>query len=162
MELSQEYLKSILHYELETGVFTWLNPKSNRVKVGDVAGFISRQGTYVISINKQRHYAHRLAFLYVTGSMPSLVDHIDVNPSNCKWSNLRSATPSLNNCNMKGHRNNLTNVKGVYETRHGRFVGRIAFNKTRHSTRICKTVEEATKLVRQLRTKLHGEFANHG
>lgn len=36
--LSTEYLKAILHYNPDTGIFIWLAAKGKRIKIGDVAG----------------------------------------------------------------------------------------------------------------------------
>jgi hypothetical protein len=41
-------------------------------------------------------YAHRFAFLYMTGSIPEEIDHIDGDGGNNIWSNLRVATKSQN------------------------------------------------------------------
>ena len=90
--LTQEYLKSILDYDLDTGIFTWKINKAKRTKIGDIAGW-SYNGYREIEINDKKYKAHRLAWLYVYGEMPNkLIDHIDGNRSNNKISNLREAT----------------------------------------------------------------------
>ena len=40
--------------------------------------------------------AHRLAFLYMKGYIPKLIDHKDRNGLNNKWNNLREANKSTN------------------------------------------------------------------
>lgn len=86
----QKRLKELLHYDPETGVFTWLRRegKSRAVSVfnsnyaGKVAGNIQTDssGHKQISIyfDKKAHKAHRLAWLYVYGKMPKgIIDHIN-------------------------------------------------------------------------------------
>lgn len=99
--LTQERLKHLLHYDLETGEWTWLNPPNHNTRLlGCVAGNVRADGYRTIRIDGCGYYAHRLAFLYVTGIWPSEeVDHKDRNPYNCAWSNLREATSSQNKYN---------------------------------------------------------------
>ena len=67
--ITQEYLKSILDYNLDTGIFTWKVNKSQRSNIGDVAGWLD--GGYTkIEINNKPYKAHRLAWLYVYGEIP--------------------------------------------------------------------------------------------
>jgi hypothetical protein len=97
MNITKEVLKDVLSYDENSGVFTWKKQINNRVFVGKTAGSLTKSGYICISVFKKRFFAHRLAFLYMTGSMPSLIiDHIDRNRSNNKWSNLREVTASGN------------------------------------------------------------------
>jgi hypothetical protein len=111
--LTQEKLKQILHYDLETGVWTWII-KTNKQRKSKIAGTF--YGRYQrISIDKKLYQAHRLAFLYVYGSMPVLeIDHIDGDGFNNKFSNLREVTHSVNLQNRKkADRDNKTGFLGV-------------------------------------------------
>lgn len=117
-ELTQSELKQLLNYNPDTGVFTWLADVAQRVKTGDVAGCIrdSPAGkSYIkIQVNHVPHSAHRLAFLYMTGSMPiNQVDHEDGDGTNNKWLNLRNATNKENACNRRVPSNNTSGVMGV-------------------------------------------------
>jgi hypothetical protein len=54
----QEYLCLVLHYEPTTGLFTWVKAKSNRVRIGDIAGCLDKLGYIVININRNLYLAH--------------------------------------------------------------------------------------------------------
>jgi hypothetical protein len=67
--LTQSALKELLHYDPDKGLFSW-RINAGRRKAGDVAGSI-RTGYRVIGIDGALFSAARLAFLYVTGDLPS-------------------------------------------------------------------------------------------
>jgi hypothetical protein len=112
--LTQERLKELLQYDSNTGVFTWLKPTSNRVKAGSIASTKSH-GYITIRIDSVRYSAHRLAWLYMTGSIPKdAIDHIDGDPTNNKISNLREATQQQNMYNLRKSVKNTSGYKGVH------------------------------------------------
>jgi len=161
--LTQEYLKSILDYDLDTGIFTWKVSKANRTKVGDVAGW-SYNGYREIEINNKAYKAHRLAWLYVYGEMPkNLVDHIDGNRSNNKISNLREATYQENSENYKTPKTNKSGVKNVswYKSLN-KWVVSISIRKTKKTVGYYDDLELAELVAIEARNKYRGEFANHG
>jgi len=92
--MTQDELRAMVHYDPSTGAFTWIKSRG-RAKAGSIAGSTNLDG-YIIVGGK---YAHRLAFIYMTGSCPALVDHIDQNKGNNRWANLRAATKSVNALN---------------------------------------------------------------
>lgn len=99
--LSQEFLKSRLRYDSETGKFYWINPRKWNINPGDEAGSVERKGYIVINVGRGGLYkAHRLAWLYVYGEWPkNQLDHIDRDKKNNRISNLREATNSQNQQN---------------------------------------------------------------
>ena len=114
-DLTQDRLKEVLHYDPGTGAFTWLEQLSNRGPIGRAAGSQRSDGYVIICICRRRHYAHRLAFLYQTGELPEcLIDHVDGDPSNNQWRNLRPATHSQNHANVDPSRNNKSGVRGAH------------------------------------------------
>ncbi|WJN63667.1 putative HNH endonuclease [Erwinia phage Aioli] len=149
-----------LNYDPETGLFTWAVSTNKKVKVGDIAGSVNKKTGYVeIRLKGVMYYGHRLAFLFMTGSMPKRVDHKDNVRHNNVWSNLREATAKQNSQNSKIYSNNTSGVKGVnWEISRkrwraeccGKFLGYFIFK------------EVADAVVTSYRETQHGEFANHG
>jgi len=137
MQITQERLKEILHYDPETGVFTWLEQISKKSKPGTVAGYYSSYGYRGITILNQQHRAHRLAFLYMEGDLPpSHVDHINRVRDDNRWCNLRHATPSINASN----RVNSTNFVGVsWSKTVSRWIVHKYINKKNHHLGYFKT-----------------------
>ncbi len=112
--LTQARLKELLHYDKSTGVFTWLKSNTNSVRVGDTAGS-NANGRAVISVDGAKYYSSRLTFLYVEGYFPEFfIDHIDGNPLNNKWVNLRHVSRVCNNQNTKKREDNTSGITGVY------------------------------------------------
>ena len=112
--LTQSELKSKLHYNSKTGIFTWINCKSPRVKTGDKVGYLTPQGYISILIFGKKYQAHRLAWLYMYGRFPKDgIDHKDQNPSNNRILNLRSADQLTNGKNCKLGKSNTSGIIGV-------------------------------------------------
>lgn len=112
--ITQVRLKELLHYEPETGVFTWLERTSNRVKVGESAGRIDSKGYWRISLDGSCYRAHRLAWLYMRGKWPKLeIDHRNGGRTDNSWRNLRSGTRHENSQNMARRSDNIHGVTGV-------------------------------------------------
>lgn len=111
--LTQDYLKSVIRYDTETGDFTWLKSVSKRVSVGQSAGYVD-EGYLKIKIDGTKYRAHRLAWFYVHGVWPdNLLDHEDGDALNNRISNLRLATRTQNNRNKTMYSNNTSGVTGV-------------------------------------------------
>lgn len=114
--LTQSQLKEILHYNPDTGVFTRLmNGNFGRWKIGDIAGCVSSESGYVlIRVLGVLQRAHRLAFLYMTGSFPQdQVDHEDHIRHNNEWLNIRQCTNQENHKNESLSKNNTSGNIGV-------------------------------------------------
>ena len=122
MSITQEQLRQLVDYDPATGVFTWklrhwLTGKAtawNTRFAGKVAGNVNKTIGYVlIDMFGAPQLAHRLAFIYMTGSAPSTVDHANGNRSDNSWGNLRACTPSQNVFNARLRKDNSLGVKGV-------------------------------------------------
>ena len=75
---TQAQLKKILHYDPNTGVFTWRIKAAYGTKVGGLAGFFDSHNNYSsIRIGKKTFLAHRLAWIYIYGDTDKVVKHIN-------------------------------------------------------------------------------------
>ncbi|AUR98896.1 HNH nuclease [Vibrio phage 1.256.O._10N.286.45.F8] len=177
---TQNHLKECLHYDTESGVFTWIErPDSHfssvRVSrswrgrnVGKVAGSILKDGSgkkYIsISVDGVLYLAHRLAFIYVQGEINSEleVDHIDGNGMNNSWANLRLVTSYDN---AKNHRRVKTNTSGVtgvtWHKKRKVWCARIGFNGVRVNLGEFKDFNLAIS-ARKRAEKDIGYHENHG
>ena len=117
--VSADYLRSILNYNADTGVFTRIARTSTSVHVGDVAGSKHGSGYIQISVMGRPYLAHRLAWLYVTGSWPAdQIDHLDGRRDNNVFANLRDVTSKVNGQNQRRPRSdNASGFLGVARSR---------------------------------------------
>jgi hypothetical protein len=157
--ITQEYLKSILKYDPETGDFTRLISPTNTVNIGDIAGYVDRKGYVVIAINNIDYRAHRLAWLYMTGSWPLfVVDHINgvSIPNFNKWDNLRQLTNGDNNKHrVTMNKNNKSGYRGVTLHKCGKYSAQISLNgKTKHLG-LFQSAEDASMVYENARLKYY-------
>jgi len=159
--LNQRRLKELLHYDPDTGIFRWkVYRKRSKAAPGDVAGKRHPSQKYVrIGFDGWMWPAHRLAFLYMIGRWPEqIVDHIDRNPLNNRWSNLREATHSQNRFNSKMTVRNKTGFKGV-SPEGNRWIASIMVSGESHYLGCFATPEEAHRAYCKAAQKIAGEFA---
>lgn len=114
-KITCEQLQGILSYNPKTGAFQY-RVKRGAQNAGTVAGGKMVRGNWSIGINYKRYSAHRLAWLYMTGIWPeNEIDHIDGNPLNNRWDNLREVTGAQNKQNYRRPRiDNKSGYLGVY------------------------------------------------
>lgn len=113
MSLTHERLRSLLKFDVETGEFSWLTLTSARSNRQPFKGCASNNGYLKIRVDKKLYYAHRLAWFYVYGEWPKLLDHINRDRTDNRMSNLRLATRAENAMNVGLLKNNTSGVKGV-------------------------------------------------
>lgn len=161
-------MKKYLHYDPETGVFTWKKQKSSQVPKGSVAGFLVADGKRVrkkIKFDGTKYFSSRLAWAFVHGSISTeiLIDHINGDPLDNRIENLRLATHSLNSRNRKICNNNKTGVTGVKkrEKKSGIFWEATIYNMKRIHLGLFRSKEEAIA-ARKAGEKLLGYISRNG
>lgn len=111
--LTAPRLREVLFYNKKSGIWTHAIQRGPK-NAGDIAGTIGNRGYRQISVDGKLYQSSRLAWLYMTGSWPSVdVDHRDLNKTNDRWSNLRLATRPQNKTNGRKYVNNSSGFKGV-------------------------------------------------
>jgi hypothetical protein len=150
-----------VEYNPETGIFTRVFSNHPKIKIGDVAGTKSKEGYVSLRIETVVYKAHRLAWLYMTGEMPTkLIDHINGDPSDNRWCNLRQASNKENCNNQKIRSTNNTGYKGVMRTKDGSaFCMQICHNGRYTIEYPFSTAEEAAIRYNELALSYYGDFA---
>ncbi|MDQ0505996.1 HNH endonuclease [Xanthobacter agilis] len=167
--ITQQFVRSILDYEPETGIFTWrersdVRPQWNGRYAGKRAGYewtANGGGRYrSIRILDWPFPEHRVAWLWMTGAMPvDSIDHTDLNGLNNRWGNLREATKVQNGHNTSVQRRNTSGYKGVsFHKETGRFRAYIQHNGRQKWLGYHNTAEAAHAAYVDAVKELRGEF----
>ncbi|MCD1264056.1 hypothetical protein B5M44_04210 [Shinella sumterensis] len=158
--LTSDRLRSLLFYDPNSGIFTWRVDRL-RVRAGDRAGKLTRDGYIHIGVDGGRYAAHRLAFLYMTGTIPEVfIDHKNRNRSDNRWDNLRVATNSQNQMNTDMKSNNTSGFKGVsWHKAEGKWRADIRIGGAKVCLGYFDKSEEAHEAYLKAVEEHHGEFA---
>jgi hypothetical protein len=143
--LTQERLKELLHYDPETGIFTWLVRPCNSIQIGNRAGRSDRKGYIRIVYKNKPYLAHWLAWFFVYNKWPNNeIDHINGDPSDNRISNLRDVTRKQNMENKKIYKNNKSGYPGVsWHSRDEKWQARIGHYGKRKSLGTFDNLEDA-------------------
>lgn len=108
-------LQKYLRYEKSTGKVFWIKVDHGRVKVGDEAGsYCVKNNRFTIRFKKKLYLLHRVIWALETGGWPkNKIDHINRNPSDNRWDNLREASNKENSRNTSKRKNTSSIYKGV-------------------------------------------------
>lgn len=159
-QVTVERLRELLHYDPDSGEWTWLVSPSQNIPAGSRAG-ADCDGYRIIRITPSRYKAHRLAWLYMTGQWPvGEVDHRDLDKGNNRWGNLRVATHGQNIANTPLGCRNKSGFKGVswYKTTN-RWVAQITSKNKRTTLGYFRKAEDAHAAYCDAAKRMHGEFA---
>lgn len=157
--LTAQVLRSLLSYNEESGVFHWINRVGN-IRAGAIAGSKGPAGYIAICVMKERHGAHRLAWLYVHGVFPDgEIDHINGDKSDNRICNLRdvSHTQNTQNIRVAHRRNKSTGALGVCrsKTKSVRYYSTILVNGKAKCLGSYGTVEEAHSAYLKAKREFH-------
>ena len=144
-DITAEYLRSILHYDQETGIFTWKVGSANQVKVGDVAGSQDGHGYLQIRVCSRKYKAHRLAWLYMYSNWPKdQIDHINRNKTDNRITNLRDVSHKQNQQNTGKRSDNTSGHTGVsWYKPYSKWLAHIKHNQKQINLGYFTTIEEA-------------------
>jgi hypothetical protein len=142
-DLSAAEVRRILIYVPETGAFYWREKTAQCVKPSTTAGSTDKTGRRVIQIKGSLYKAARLAWVYMTGEWPKeLIDHINRNPGDDRWVNLRDASYQQNARNT-AHKLSASGARGVYR-RGSRWRATFYHNRQKFTVGTFDTREEAS------------------
>lgn len=155
--LTQETVQRLLSYDPETGVFCW-KLKRRGVHVGKPLGTDNGFGYLRITVCGHSYYAHRLAWLYVHGHMPTNeIDHINGKKSDNRIANLREATPSQNQQNKpSAQSNSKSKIKGVsWHKKAQKWQVHISANRKKTYLGLFDTAEKAQEAYSNAKKQYH-------
>lgn len=160
-DLTQARLREVLNYDPETGEFTWRVNKSSRARIGQRTGSKDGRGYLHTTIDWKFYDLHRLAWFYVHGHWPAIhIDHINGKRTDNRLVNLREATRSQNQANMKRMSRNRSGYKGIiWERRRHRWSVRISKQGKCYYLGQFKSLAEARAVYEAAAIRLNGEFA---
>ncbi|MBV4829283.1 HNH endonuclease [Escherichia coli] len=103
-------------YDENSGNLIWKVKPCDNVMIGDVAGYMERDGYIRVRLHKRGYPAHCIIWEMRNGQIPEgyQIDHIDHVRSNNRLSNLRLVTHKENQRNQKLHKRNTSGFSGIY------------------------------------------------
>lgn len=155
-DLTAETVRAKFFYDPDLGELYRRLSRGKLKKVYPTAPGKGRKRKYhQVGIGRGLYLVHRVIWLYMIGDWPvNLIDHVDCDPSNNRWENLREATASQNGGNQRLRKGTLHGLKGIALIK-GRWVARI---KDRHIG--CYDTKEEAHAAYVKAAELHyGEFA---
>jgi hypothetical protein len=161
--LTQEKLKSILHYDSDTGIFTRLTSRGGN-NVGSIAGNFDKGGYLKTNIQGKTYRTHRLAWLYIYGEFPpEEIDHINCVRNDNRLLNLRLSTRSENTYNTSIFSNNTSGYKCVsWNKKSKKWRAYCNVNGKQNHLGLFETAEQASIAYQNFARTNHGKFCNIG
>jgi len=160
--ISLERLRYILDYNSKSGKFIAKIGRQGRTKGAIAGGRAKGEPYWKIRLDGRQYYAHRLAWFWNTGSWPKeQIDHIDNDPTNNRFENLREATHAENRWNSRRRPTSSSPYKGVAKSG-TKWVSSIKRNGAYTYLGTFDTADEAHSAYCQAGRDLHGEFFNAG
>ena len=167
-KLDFELLDKLFRYCPETGSIFNKTNRGTKAKAGAIATSMTNRGYLEVRFTEDgrraRYQAHRVVWLLHTGEDPgdNEIDHIDQNPVNNIFSNLRLVDRQENMINQRKRRNNTSGVMGVcWNKRDKKWQVQIADRGKQRNIGVFKDKFEAICCRKSAERKL-GYHENHG
>ena len=165
MSYTLEQLKAKFEYDPITGNVFGLNWGRKQIP-RKLLKSISDCGYYrvLLNLNGERKalLLHRVAYELHTNELlgTSIIDHIDQNKLNNKFSNLRKTSRADNNKNLPKRKDNISGESGVYQLPNGKWRAQIRVNNKNKHLGCYSTIEEAAQAKTSAKIQ-HGFHENH-
>jgi hypothetical protein len=165
----QSELRRLLDYDPDTGALTWRQrsegPAQWNGKWAGRPAFTARdtRGYHRGMVQGVQTSAHRLAWKWMTGEDPEYIDHINGDPADNRFHNLRSVSHQENCRNTKTRSDSSAGHPGVsFAKREGKWRAYVKLKTGKqHSLGYFDTKSEAIAARRAAHAP-HGYHANHG
>lgn len=156
--ITAQRLRDLLAYDPETGIMKW-RIASGRVKPGTPITCTDSRGYVVVRVDGALQRVHRLAWLYVHGIAPSVIDHVNGNPGDNRIANLRECSIRQNTMNRSMQSNNTSGHVGVcFCKRRQKFRATITEGGKQISLGYFDSAVEASSAYKSRAQKAFGEF----
>lgn len=108
----------------------------------------------------RNYYLHHLVWLFFRGYLPKMIDHINLDPKDCRIENLRECTSSQNQYNTRKRGHNTSGFKGVVFYPYGfkNWHAKIVVDGKTRSLGYYKTKEEAAEAYQRAAKEIAGTF----
>lgn len=157
-----EKAKELLNYDPETGIMEWKSRRGQHSFRGlEVKSITSGYKRVSINLNglNRSIYAHRLAWFFVYGEIPDIIDHINTERGDNRITNLRSCNNQENSLNRSKQLNNTSGYKGVdWCKRREKWRAKICYKKKSHHLGYFDCPKEASKAYEREANILFGDF----
>ncbi len=160
MSLTLQRLRQVLDYDPATGLFTWKN-NTRSTRKGGIAGSLNKTlGYWIVCIDYQRIYGHRLAWFYAYGFWPAAeIDHINGNKSDNQLTNLRNASSADNKCNKDVRSDSRSGIKCISVLPSGSYRVLVKRGGERCFDRSFRDLDDAIAARNSALVSAHKEFA---
>lgn len=152
-----ERLKEVLRYDRKHGHLYWRVATSNRVKVGDKAGSIQKNGYIKVYVDGKNLWAHRVCWAIATGVWPlEDIDHENRIHYDNRFRNLRDVTVSINMHNQREieRKSKSALIGAVFDKRSGKYISKFQLDGKSHHLGIFTSPLEAHQTVMSKKKEL--------
>jgi hypothetical protein len=154
----------LLSYDPETNALRWKMNRPPYGKIGNIATIRNARGYLKVRLGGRHEFAHRVAWALFYGRIPEKsLDHINGVRDDNRISNLREATCAQNLRNVRKHRDNSSNYKGVsWSSKSQKWRSVIFVNGKQKHLGLYNNAEDAHKQYMSHAILHFGEFACSG